>query len=68
MRFSRPPSMPAALPGPVLGQSGKFPLFLCGDTTRSETGTVTYINADHLWYQVTFKNGIRQGFRFGDEN
>lgn len=26
--------------------------------------TVTYVNEDHLWYEVEFPGGIRQGFKF----
>ncbi len=31
---------------------------------RPSKVTVTYVNKEHLWYEVQFPSGIRQGYKF----
>lgn len=44
---------------PVVGEHLEKKLF--GD--KKEECTVTYVNLKNLWYQVTFKNGVRQCYK-----
>lgn len=36
--------------------------FGLGNVKRTKC-RVTYVNADHLWYEVEFPSGIRQGYK-----
>lgn len=51
---------------PALGTRGTWPFQIKGDHPRPKTGAVTYINSPHRWFLVTFDDGHRQGYHFGE--
>ena len=51
---------------PALGTRGTWPFQIEGDHPRLKTGTVTYINSLHRWFLVSFDDGHRQGYHFGE--
>lgn len=51
---------------PALGTRGTWPFQIEGDHPRSKTGAVTYINSPHRWFLVTFDDGHRQCYHFGE--
>ena len=58
-----PPPPP---PRPTLGRHGQFPYSPDGDQSTDRPGTISYINYAHLWYLVTFDDGRRQCYHFGE--
>ena len=51
---------------PSLGTRGTWPFQIEDDHPRLKTGTITYINSPHRWFLVTFDDGHRQGYHFGE--
>ena len=51
---------------PAMGTRGTWPFQIEGDHPRPKTGTVTYINSPHSWFLVTFDDGFRQCYHFGE--
>lgn len=51
---------------PALGTRGTWPFQIEGDHPRPKTGSVTYINIPHRWFLVTFDDGHRQCYHFGE--
>ena len=51
---------------PALGTRGTWPFQIEGDHPRPKTGTVTVINIPHRWFLVSFDDGHRQGYHFGE--
>lgn len=51
---------------PALGTRGTWPFQIEGDHPRPKTGAVTYINSPHRWFLVTFDDGHRQCYHFGE--
>ena len=49
-----------------LGTRGTWPFQIEGDHPRPKTGAVTYINIPHRWFLVTFDDGCRQCYHFGE--
>ena len=61
--FKPDPKPPAP---PSLGARGTWPFQNEGDHPRQKTGTVTYINSPHRWFLVSFDDGRRQSYHFGE--
>ena len=61
--FKPGPKPPAP---PELGARGTWPFQIDGDHPRLKPGTITYINSPHRWFLVTFDDGRRQGYHFGE--
>lgn len=51
---------------PALGTRVAWPFQIEGDHPRPKTGAVTYINNPHRWFLVTFDDGHRQCYHFGE--
>lgn len=60
------PKPPAPAKYPELGTRGTWPFQIEDDHPRLKTGTVTYINIPHRWFLVTFDDGRRQCYHFGE--
>ncbi len=62
----RGPRNPKPPQCPPLDTRGTFPFQIGGDHPRLKTGAVTYINSPHRWFLVTFDDGHRQCYHFGE--
>lgn len=51
---------------PSLGTRGTWPFQIEDDHPHLKPGAVTYINSLHRWFLVTFDDGHRQGYHFGE--
>lgn len=63
-RSQQNPPVPAKRP--ALNTRGTWPFQIEDDHPRLKTGTITYINSPHRWFLVTFDDGRRQGYHFGE--
>jgi hypothetical protein len=50
---------------PLLGTRG-WSSSIWNGHPRLKPGTITYINSPHRWFLVTFDDGRRQGYHFGE--